>query len=133
VWYNHGPPFGKGVCQVLGFSAFLGLITPFAGVLGMSSRDFKSRVPPISGHIFHVSDQGFGWKSPSKEASFSWQDARAIRETREFFIIRLRPSGFFTIFKEDLSLADVAAVRDIMCNVAVEKKKLLPAQGRYTG
>jgi hypothetical protein len=125
VCYNYGPDFAKPSAEVLGFLIFLALITPFVAVLGMARRDFKSRSPHIDEYTFRIGEQGFGWKSPTTEASFSWAEARAIYETKKFLVIRLRRGGFFTVFKERISLDMLASVREIIYDAPVENKKVL--------
>lgn len=125
VYYNHGPDFAKDTVEVLGFLIFVALITPFVAVLGMARRDFKSRSPRIDEYTFRIGKESFGWKSPSAEVSFAWAEARAIYETKEFLLIRLRTGGFFTIFKERISPNVLAWVREIIYHAPVENKKML--------
>lgn len=112
--------------SIFGFISFLGLICPFAWVLG-GARFYHKRFWEGTKRIFIVNTQGCGSRSELWETFIRWQAFNDVLETKKYILIRSNkyPRTRFTIYKHLLPDETVSSIKKILADVPVPKKHLL--------
>ncbi|MDH4241472.1 MAG: hypothetical protein OEW48_18085 [Phycisphaerae bacterium] len=112
--------------SVLGFISFLGIICPFAGVLGIARKSYQS-FWKRENRVFLVSPKGCGSRSDNVDIFVKWKAFDSIRETKNYILIKSKKDrrARFVIYKNLLVIETLTAIKKILADSPVPDKKLI--------